>query len=187
MIRKIALAAAIAVCLVKAAAVLEDHPETVTLLLGGTGLYGSAAHSVLDRENSIVDTLTVFEQNPLLGRSLGGVSYAIGELHGQRIASFKESKLFEGMSVFSEALAASGVIGILPFILFLAVTIYKPLKLTKSTSPYYAVWLTALVRALIFEWAILQFNQNMLRPYLWVHLAILATVYASALKAPRDA
>jgi len=186
-ISKIALAAVISICVVKGASVLEDHPETIALLLGGTGLYGSPAHSVLDRENSFVDTLTVFEQNPLLGRSLGGVSYAIGELHGQHIASFKESKLFEGMSVFSEALAASGVIGILPFILFLAVTIYKPLKLAKSASPYYAVWLTALVRALIFEWAILQFNQNILRPYLWVHLAILATVYASALKAPGDA
>jgi hypothetical protein len=90
-VRKIALAAVISVCLVKAAAVLEDHPETITLLLGGTGLYGSAAHSVLDRENSFVDSLTVFEQYPLLGCSLVVVSYAIGELHGQRISSFKES------------------------------------------------------------------------------------------------
>ena len=185
--RKLALAAIISVCIVRGAAVLRDNAETVTLLLAGTGLYGSAAHSVVDRENSFVDTLTVFQRNPLLGRSLGGISYAIGELHGDRIASFKDSKLFEGMSVFAEALAASGIIGIVPFLIFLATTISRPLKLAKSCPPDYSLCLRAFVRALIFEWAILQFNQNILRPYLWVHIALLATIYSAALKAPREA
>ena len=31
----------------------------------------------------------------------------------------------------------------------------------------------------------LQFNQNVLRCYLWVHLAIIATVYAAAYKPAR--
>jgi hypothetical protein len=186
-IRKLALAALVSICIVRGAVALRDNAETVTLLLAGTGLYGSPAHSVVDRENSFIDTLTVFEQNPLIGRSLGGISYAIGELHGERIGSFKESKLFEGMSVFAEALAASGIIGVIPFLVFLTVTIYKPLKLARSCPPDYSLCLRAFVRALIFTWAILQFNQNILRPYLWVHIAILATVYAAALKAPRDA
>jgi len=34
--------------------------------------------------------------------------------------------------------------------------------------------------ALVFEWAILQLNQNILRLYLWVHIALLATVFAAA-------
>jgi len=41
------------------------------------------------------------------------------------------------------------------------------------------VWLRALVLALVFEWAILQFNQNILRLYLWVHIAVLATVFSA--------
>ncbi len=183
---KVAIAVLLFVCLVRAGTIVQNNREAITLLLAGTGLYGSAAHSIVYRENALIDTLTVFQHNPLVGRSLGGVSYAIGELHGQRIASFKESKPFEGLSVFAEALAASGVIGIIPFLVFVAVTVYKPLRLADSCPADYALCLRALVRALIFEWAVLQFNQNVLRPYLWVHIAILATVYAAALKAPRE-
>ena len=160
--------------------ILENRPEAAVLLFSGTGLFGSATHSVLDREKSFEDTLTVFAEHPFIGRSLGGVSYAVGALHGEDITSFEESKLFEGMSVFAEALAASGLVGIVPFIAFLVVTIQKPLKLSGQAGPFYRVWMRALVKALLFEWAILQFNQNILRPYLWVHLAILATVYAAA-------
>ena len=54
------------------------------------------------------------------------------------------------------------------------------MKLARVVCPFYAAILRALVRSLVFLWAILQFNQNVLRPYLWVHLAILASVYAAA-------
>ena len=69
--------------------------------------------------------------------------------------------------------------------MFLIVTIRKPLKLARIVSPFYASILRALVRSLLFGWAILQFNQNMLRPYVWVHIAILATVYAAGVRSVR--
>jgi hypothetical protein len=159
---------------------VEQNSQIVPILVAGTGVYGTAAHSVVAREDSFADTIKVFAQNPLIGRSIGGVSSAIAELHAFNVTSFKDSKPFEGMSVFAEALAGSGIIGIIPFIVFLVLTIYKPLKLARSSSPFYSAWLRALVRALVFEWAILQLNQNILRPYLWIHIAILATVYAAA-------
>jgi hypothetical protein len=159
---------------------VKGNPEIVTMLVAGTGVYGAAAHSVVARQDSFNDTLTVFEQHPWIGRSIGGVSSAIAELHGEQITSFKESKPFEGMSVFAEALAGSGLIGVVPFVIFLVATIYKPVKLAKSTSVFYSVWLRALVRALLFELAILQLNQNILRPYLWIHFAVLALVYSAA-------
>jgi hypothetical protein len=120
---------------------------------------------------------------------LGGVSAAIADLQGEKVNSFEASKNFEGMSVFAEALAASGIIGIIPFVWFLVTTILKPVRLARLASPFYSVLLRALVRSLVFAWAILQFNQNMLRPYLWVHIAILVTVYTAALQsanAPAD-
>jgi hypothetical protein len=159
---------------------VEQNSQIVPILVAGTGVYGTAAYSVVAREDSFADTIKVFAQNPLIGRSIGGVSSAIAELHAFNVTSFKDSKPFEGMSVFAEALAGSGIIGIIPFIVFLVLTIYKPLKLARSSSPFYSAWLRALVRALVFEWAILQLNQNILRPYLWIHIAILATVYAAA-------
>lgn len=161
---------------------IEKNPALALLLLNGTGISDTAAHSVIQREDALEETFTVFLEHPLIGRSLGGVSAAIAELQGEKIQSFEASKDFEGMSVFAEALAASGVIGVIPFIYFLITTFRKPLRLARVASPYYSGLLHALVRSLLFALAILQFNQNILRPYVWTHLAILAIVYAASLQ-----
>lgn len=161
---------------------VEANPAVVLMLLNGTGISDTAAHSVIQREDALEETFTVFLQHPFAGRSLGGVSAAIADLQGEKIHSFEASKDFEGMSVFAEALAASGVIGIIPFVCFVTTTFRKPLRLARIASPFYSVLLSALLRSLLFAWMILQFNQNMLRPYLWTHLAILASVYAAALQ-----
>ncbi|MBV8864762.1 MAG: hypothetical protein JO210_05110 [Acidobacteriaceae bacterium] len=161
---------------------IENNPAIALMFLNGTGISDTAAHSVVQRENTLEETFTVFIQHPVIGRSLGGVSVAIAGLEGVKVQSFEASKDFEGMSVFAEALAASGVIGIIPFICFLIVTFREPLRLARVAAPFYTVLLHALLRSLLFAWAILQFNQNMLRPYLWTHLAILAMVYAATLQ-----
>ena len=163
-----------------AAKELRDNPATMLMLLNGTGLSDTAAHSVVERESSFEDTLHVFAGHPVIGRSLGGVSFAIGQLHGEDLHSFEASKQFEGMNIFAEVLAASGVIGVVPFVCFLVVLIGRPLKLGNNVPPAYAALMRSLVRSLLFALAILQFNQNILRPYLWMHIAILATVYAAA-------
>ena len=158
----------------------QNQPLMFLMFLGGTGVSGATAHSVVQRQGAFSDTLHVFEQNLFAGRSLGGVSEAIAALHGASIQSFEDSKAYEGMSVFAEVLAASGIAGVIPFLWFLVVTFRKPLQAAKRSNAFYSVLLRALVRALLFTWAILQFNQNILRPYVWVHLAILAAVYAAA-------
>jgi hypothetical protein len=162
----------------------RERPEAALLLLGGTGIYGAPAHSVVERASALEDTLKVFSQHPFVGRSLGGVSFGIGELYGVQIRSFQASKPYEGMAIFAEVLAASGVLGVVPFVIFLVAIIRKPLEAARLSSPEYAILLRALTRALVFELAVLQFNQNILRPYLWVHLAMLATVYAAAKPLP---
>jgi hypothetical protein len=161
---------------------IERNPAVALIFLSGTGISDTAAHSVIQREDALEQTFAVFLQHPLLGRSLGGVSIAIAGLEGAKAQSFEASKNFEGMSVFAEALAASGVIGIIPFACFLVTTFRKPMRLARIASPFHSVLLQASLRALLFAWAILQFNQNMLRPYLWTHIAILATVYAATLQ-----
>lgn len=160
--------------------IVVDDPSIGVMLLNGTGIGNTAAHSVLQREDAFSDTLTVFLEHPLVGQSLGGVSSAIAGLHGEIVSSFEASKLFEGMNVFAEALAASGAVGIIPFAIFLTKTIRNPLRLASVVDPLYGNLLRALVRALLFCWIILQFNQNMLRPYLWVHIAVLCAVYSAA-------
>ena len=166
---------------------LESNPALMLMFLNGTGISNTAAHSVIERENSLEDTLRVFIEHPLIGQSLGGVSSAIGDLYGEKVQSFEASKDFEGMTVFAEVLAASGVVGLIPFVCFLVATIRKPLKVARTAAPFDASLLRSLVRSLLFAWAILQFNQNLLRPYLWIHLAILAAVYAAAIRQVRSA
>jgi hypothetical protein len=166
--------------------VLENDPVLMLMFLNGTGVSDTPAHSVVQRENFFEETIAVFVQHPFIGRSLGGLSSAIAENEGDTIHSFEEAKKIDGMSVFAEVLAASGIIGFIPFVCFLIATIWKPLTLARVAPPFYASLLRGLVRALIFAWAILQFNQNVLRTYLWVHLAILATVYAASLRAVKN-
>lgn len=97
---------------------LERSPATALMFLAGTGIADTTAHSVTQREGSLQDTVTVFLKSPLIGKSLGGVSSAIAELHGESIGSFEASKSFEGMNVFAEALAASGSSGSFPLSYF---------------------------------------------------------------------
>jgi O-antigen ligase len=162
---------------------LRNNPALALMFLNGTGLSDTAAHSVIQREGALQDTLQVFWDNPIVGQGLGGVSSAIGSLHGDVVNSFEESKLFEGMNVFAEILAASGFPGVIPFACFLFLTINKPWNLCRQFPYGQATLIRALVRALVFAWAILQFNQNVLRPYLWVHLAMLCTAYAASRQA----
>ena len=165
---------------------LRNNPVLLLMFLNGTGVSDTAAHSVIQRANSFEDTIEVIAQHPFIGRSLGGISAAIAENEGDTIHSFEDAKTIEGMSVFAEVLAASGVIGFIPFLCFLVATIWKPLTLARIAPPFYSSLLRGLVRSLIFAWAILQFNQNVLRTYLWAHLAILATVYAATSSVVRN-
>ncbi|MGA3081108.1 MAG: hypothetical protein ABSD44_06965 [Terracidiphilus sp.] len=157
-----------------------DDPEAVEILVSGTGLLGTASHSVDEREDRLQGTLQTIATHPWMGQSLGGITESIAGYSGLRPQNFEEAKLYEGQSVFAEVVAASGIPGSIPFLCFLIVTIVSPLRLAKRSSPLHAAWLRALVTALIFEWAILQLNQNILRLYLWVHIALLATVFAAA-------
>lgn len=157
-----------------------DNPETVEILASGTGLLGTASHSVDEREDRLHGTLQTIASHPWMGQSLGGITESIAAYSGVTPQNFEEAKLYEGQSVFAEVVAASGILGSIPFFCFLAITIISPLRLARRSSPLHAAWLRALVQALVFEWAILQLNQNILRLYLWVHIALLAAVFAAA-------
>jgi len=157
----------------------RENPRTVVILASGTGLLGTASHSLDERQDHLQDTLQTIADHPWMGYSLGGVTESIASYTGKKPQNFEETKLFEGQSVFAEVVAASGLPGSIPFFCFLVIYLGAPLRLARTCSPFQAAWLRALVLSLVFEWAILQFNQNILRLYLWVHIAVLATVFAA--------
>ncbi|MED4063766.1 hypothetical protein [Priestia megaterium] len=158
--------------------VLTDSSGKFDFLLAGTGLHGTASHSLDDRSSGFEDTLTVFKESPLVGHSLGGIAPAIGGLHNIVVTSQEQAKPFEGSSTFAEVLAASGIFGFLPFILYIITVIIAPLKLAKRVQDKEIKnILIGMTVSLIAELIILQFNQNISRLYFWYHIALLSATY----------
>jgi hypothetical protein len=145
--------------------------------LSGTGLNHTASHSVSDRSERSVDTFEVFLNHPWVGQSLTGVAARVAELHGHQLISVDDLRLWWGFPVILEVLAASGVIGFIPFLWFFGTITIGNVGLIKDHWPEErAKWLRALVRALVFEFVILLADQNLLRMYLWFHVTIVAVV-----------
>jgi len=140
-------------------------------LLAGLGIHGSSAHSVEDRLGSARDVMRVIKRYPVVGVSLGGVAPAIAETRGIRARGYEETKEFEGQNVFLEVIAGSGWIGSIPFFLFLLIIVGCSLRL-RSHSEVEVLIVRALIYGLIMQFVILQFNQNVLRPYVWIHVAM---------------
>lgn len=142
--------------------------DEYAFLLSGTGINGAASHSVDDRSSLAKETFNIFLENPFVGVSLGGIPEHIASLMGVNASD----KQFEGSVVFLEVLAASGIFGIIPFLIYFIKVIssgYRVFNCKKNTVGL------SLIYALIAELIILQFNQNILRPYFWMHLAVLST------------
>lgn len=152
--------------------------DEVLFLFGGLGMFGTASHSVDTRAGRMMETFLLFQNSPLIGYSLGGIAPAIAQLHGVTDLDFESVKEFEGNSIFVEVLAASGIFGFIPFFLFVWSIVWKPLALSKKLLSEQSKILVALSLSLIFEFVILQFNQVILRPYLWMHIAVLAACYS---------
>ncbi|GGK37106.1 hypothetical protein GCM10010965_32440 [Caldalkalibacillus thermarum] len=157
--------------------------ERTAFLLSGTGINGTSSHSVDARFENFTDTLNVFMKNPLIGVSLGGVAPAIGRLHGITVTDQETAKHFEGISIFAEVLAASGIIGFTFFMSYIFTIIFKPFILSKKiNNQLISGLLKGMVFSLIGLLIILQFNQNILRLYLWLHIGILSALYSVSLK-----
>jgi hypothetical protein len=145
----------------------------LNIFLSGTGLNNTASHSVNDRYDSCVDTVAVFKEHPFIGRSLGGVSSRIAQRHGVP----NDGKTYLGFPVIMELLAASGLIGIIPCLMFFGLNSIGMFSLIREKWPdERAKWLRALVRAIIYEYLMLLADQNVLRLYFWFHVSIIAAI-----------
>jgi hypothetical protein len=155
---------------------LFKHVDPVTFL-NGSGLANTPNHSLDVRSRDTAKTWSAIKEHPVIGRSLGGVSVEIAENYGVHVTSMDVARLWWGFPVLLDILAASGVIGFIPFLIFLYANTVGAYRLANRTMPdERAKWLRALARAMIFEWLMLLVDQNILRVYLWYHFAVLAAV-----------
>lgn len=123
--------------------------------------------SVQARFLAMILIFMVFIKSPLIGYSLGGVTSAVIENYPE-ILSIKWATTAICVSV--EMLAAFGIIGF-AIVLYYLFLLLKKVKDSNSTqrNNITLAWMWAFV----WELGILQFNQNILRLYLWGVLAIL--------------
>jgi hypothetical protein len=149
----------------------------LNIFISGTGLNHTAAHSVTERSNRSIDTFKIFLEHPWVGQSLTGVAGRVAELHGHQLISVDDLRKWWGAPVILEVLAASGVMGVIPFLYFFGMITVGNLGLIRDHWPEeQAKWLRALVRALVFEWIMLLADQNLLRVYLWFHVTMVVVV-----------
>ena len=134
--------------------------------MDGLGFDGHSAHSSSARINGLNTCFDIFKENPLGGYGLGGVDPIIADHRGIEYSTLNNGA---AMSIVGEILVASGAIGTFLFIVYLLVL----LRLIKENDIH-----NALVLALVFELIILCFNQNILRPYLWMHISILCSSFS---------
>ena len=167
------------VALVVAALIAQIDFSIILRLLEGTGLFGTSSHSTTSgRLPTFVEVLEVFGKSPIIGYSLGGVASALAEHRGIAITNLAQLKSHEGVNILAEVLAASGLVGIIPFVTYFVI-LYR--RSRQAIRAHYNTSLGNMVKALLvsltFELLILQLNQNILRPYLWIHIAMLSTAY----------
>lgn len=137
----------------------------INVFVGGLGIHGTSAHSSNIRIMQFVNTLKLFQMNPLFGYSLGGVAVKYCQTYGLPFDSGAS------MCVWAELLVASGIVGMIPFIAWFRNLLIMPLSKVIILDRQREC--TALFYALVWECGILAMNQNILRIYFWVVIGVI--------------
>lgn len=157
--------------------------EDIQFLFSGIGIWdGTPTHSIDDRKNGMQETFEIFLNNPLMGVSLGGIAPMIAKQRGNTVHTLEDLKWNEGVAPFIEVLAASGIVGFVPFVLYF-VRIFKRLyDLSKRSQFVMQHIIRAILMSSLWGTIALQFSPNILRPYFWMHIAILSVLYQVQMK-----
>jgi hypothetical protein len=168
--RKPALVAVIGLSVVMATGWVGGHLDQFAYYAGGLGVAEeTGSYSVDERQNLTVETLAIFVNHPVIGVSLGGIAPAISEQNGIALTDNADAKTSEGLCTTAEVLAASGIVGFIFYVLYMAKlcrTMFEPRNEAAVGK--------ALGWGFIFLLVMLQFDQNILRGYLWLHIAIMS-------------
>jgi hypothetical protein len=147
-----------------------------TFLFRGLGVFDQASDSSAGRSDLMLLTWNAFLAHPIVGTGLGAVPAEIAAQLGAPMLTLDDAKVNEGMSVTVETLASIGIVGFLIVIgfTFSLLTRFRAVYVRSDADRRH------ILRGLIWSigWLLLalQFNQNFLRIYVWMDIAILATL-----------
>ncbi len=138
----------------------------------GSGLFGTAPHSLRDRVRGLNKCIKVFLESPIVGYGLGGVDPALAAYVS---GTYQAGNNGAAMSILGELLVANGIVGLVPFLAYLGSLLVGDAQRRKAPkNERYRTLHLAMVWALVAVFVVLCFNQNILRPYLWMHIAFLS-------------
>ncbi len=140
--------------------------------------FGFMTHgSFLARWNGLVVSFKLFLQYPFFGVGVGGVGpylFAKNSFYDISPITLEEVESYDPTNVSTEILASLGMAGLIGF-LALAFVFYKSFRKVLA-HPQIAeqdkIISIALFISLILVMIVLQFNQGLFRPYVWIHAGV---------------
>lgn len=138
----------------------------LTFLFNGLGFFGTSSHSSSARINGLMLSFKIFNDSPFAGYGLGGVDPITAKYMGVTYSTLNNGY---STSIIGDLLIASGGLAVFIIIVYFCIMIRNSscrMRIQKALSA-----------ALVFELIILCFNQNILRPYFWMHLAVMSAFY----------
>jgi hypothetical protein len=166
-------------------ALISKNLDSIKFMFSGVGLAGTSSHSVKQRSGETEETFDIFKRSPWIGVSLGGIPSARALQKGIIVTDNITAKNNEGLNIFVEVLAASGIIGALFFLAYWTTIFGTSLSLyrkVKRIDNDLSVLLLAFPFGLLCELGILIMNQNISRLYLWVHIGMVMLVISNGAK-----
>lgn len=157
--------------------VMNTRYDILAKYLSGSGLFGSSSHSLDSRLNMLYRVIECIKESPWIGVSFGGVDPAIARYRGIEYGGNNGA----AMCVSFEIILATGMIGFVFFIYYLLKLVWVfPRKYQINTQEkdilMSAVW------GLVIQFLMLQINQNIMRHYFWVTVAIVTAIENNILK-----
>jgi len=139
--------------------------------------FGLSHISFSDRWTQAVSSFSVFLDHPFFGVGLGGIGpylFAKASAYYAPITTLSELDGFDPTTCFTELLGSLGLFGL--FAVFnLLVLFYRSFR-SVMADPFLSVETKQTATALFLSLAItvlaLQMNQNLFRPYIWIHAAV---------------
>jgi hypothetical protein len=175
-----------AVVLIGGGAVVLMSVKDSPLLLEGTGLGGAAAHSVDQRMAGVEIYEELFMANPLKGYSVGGIAAQIAGADSSMSIDYEAMRQSQGCNVSLEILLATGIVGA-PFFFwyFVKLTFGSLRRIQSVRDARVRAVCAANIWGLIMQFFLLQFNQNILRNYFWIQIAVVSCLVTHALRQMR--
>ncbi len=152
---------------------LASHVDDISWIGAGIGLFGEASYSRDDRVDSFSTTWQAFLKHPVVGAGIGAVPIEIAAQKGAMVLSLDDAKANEGFSLVLEILASTGLIGggLLGLFWLDVARAFRAVSRCANEFDRYALrglaWSVAWISLAMF------FNQNFLRLYIFVDIAIL--------------